>query len=127
MPHAIRTWWHPGDTIGYEFLYPAAQARLLARGSGTPVRSIETLVPHWTEPEWTPPTFFETEPIPEAVTEAPVEGTAIAAPEAAVEPEAAPVEALPTTSSPLTMALTTAIALVAFAAAVELFAVRKRT
>jgi hypothetical protein len=32
MPHAIRTWWYPGDSTGFEFIYPKEQARLLARG-----------------------------------------------------------------------------------------------
>lgn len=123
MPHAIRTWWSAGETIGYEFLYPTEQAKLLARGSGTPVRSIETPVPHWTEPEWTPPVFFETEP--EVVTEAPAEATVIAEPVA--EPEAPPAEPLPTTASPLTVMLATAIVLIAFAAAMQFFVKAKRT
>jgi hypothetical protein len=32
-PHAIRTWWYPGDTTGFEFIYPKEQARLLAKGA----------------------------------------------------------------------------------------------
>ena len=35
-PAAIQTWWYPGSTIGYEFIYPKEQALRLARG-GTPV------------------------------------------------------------------------------------------
>src|SRR5688572_18009564 len=31
MPHAIRTWWYPAESIGFEFIYPKEQARLLAR------------------------------------------------------------------------------------------------
>jgi hypothetical protein len=34
MPHAIRTWWYPADSIGFEFIYPKEQARLLAKGAG---------------------------------------------------------------------------------------------
>jgi len=30
MPLAIRAWWYPAETQGYEFVYPRAQARLLA-------------------------------------------------------------------------------------------------
>lgn len=37
MPAAIKTWWYPGSRTGYEFLYPKQQARLLARGTGSPV------------------------------------------------------------------------------------------
>lgn len=33
MPHAIRTWWYPGDSTGFEFIYPKDQARLLAKGN----------------------------------------------------------------------------------------------
>lgn len=33
MPHAIRTWWYPGDSTGFEFIYPKEQARLLAKGN----------------------------------------------------------------------------------------------
>jgi hypothetical protein len=37
MPHAIRTWWYPGDGTGFEFIYPKQQARLLAQGSAQSV------------------------------------------------------------------------------------------
>jgi hypothetical protein len=37
MPHAIRTWWYPADSTGFEFIYPKRQARLLAKGVGEPV------------------------------------------------------------------------------------------
>lgn len=30
-PAAIKTWWYPGSTIGYEFVYPKEQALRLAR------------------------------------------------------------------------------------------------
>jgi hypothetical protein len=36
-PPAIRTWWYPGQTTGYEFIYPKDQARRLAEGSGQAV------------------------------------------------------------------------------------------
>jgi hypothetical protein len=36
-PSAVKTWWYPGERIGYEFIYPRAQARALARSSGSPV------------------------------------------------------------------------------------------
>ncbi len=37
MPAAIRTWWYPGERIGYEFVYPKDQARRLAQGATEPV------------------------------------------------------------------------------------------
>ena len=37
MPHAIRTWWYPADSSGFEFIYPKDQARLLAKGVGESV------------------------------------------------------------------------------------------
>jgi hypothetical protein len=37
MPPAIKTWWYPGKSIGYEFIYPRAQALLLAKGTSQPV------------------------------------------------------------------------------------------
>ena len=33
MPHAIRTWWYPADSTGFEFIYPKEQARRLATGN----------------------------------------------------------------------------------------------
>ena len=37
MPHAIRTWWYPADSTGFEFIYPKEQARALAKGVGESV------------------------------------------------------------------------------------------
>jgi hypothetical protein len=37
MPAAIKTWWYPGERIGYEFIYPKDQARRLAEGIAQPV------------------------------------------------------------------------------------------
>ena len=37
MPHAIRTWWYPADSTGFEFIYPKEQALLLAKGAGESV------------------------------------------------------------------------------------------
>jgi hypothetical protein len=34
MTPAIRTWWYPADSTGFEFIYPKAQARALAKGIG---------------------------------------------------------------------------------------------
>jgi LPXTG-motif cell wall-anchored protein len=36
-PAAIKTWWYPGQSIGYEFIYPKEQARRLAMGASQPV------------------------------------------------------------------------------------------
>jgi hypothetical protein len=37
MPPAIKTWWYPGKAIGYEFIYPRAQALQLAKVTSEPV------------------------------------------------------------------------------------------
>jgi hypothetical protein len=37
MPAAIKAWWYPGNTIGWEFIYPKEQALRLAKGAGAPV------------------------------------------------------------------------------------------
>jgi hypothetical protein len=37
MPPAIKTWWYPGKSIGYEFIYPRAQALQLAKVTSEPV------------------------------------------------------------------------------------------
>ena len=37
MPPAIKTWWYPGKAIGYEFIYPRAQALQLAKATSQPV------------------------------------------------------------------------------------------
>lgn len=36
-PLAVKSWWYPAETQGYEFLYPRHQAELLAKGIGAPV------------------------------------------------------------------------------------------
>jgi len=36
-PAAVRTWWYPGERMGYEFIYPKEQARRLAMAAGQPV------------------------------------------------------------------------------------------
>lgn len=36
MPAAIKTWWYPGNPIGWEFIYPKEQALRLANGSTEP-------------------------------------------------------------------------------------------
>jgi hypothetical protein len=36
-PAAVKTWWYPGNTIGYEFIYPKEQALRLARAAQNPV------------------------------------------------------------------------------------------
>jgi LPXTG-motif cell wall-anchored protein len=95
MPHAIRTWWYPGQTTGYEFMYPREQARLLAAGSGTPVLSTEFLPPAVSaEPEWIVPDFN-----PEAMPEELVAESAVTG--EAVYEAPAPAE-LPKTDSPTT-------------------------
>jgi hypothetical protein len=36
-PAAIKAWWYPGNTIGWEFIYPKEQALRLAKGASAPV------------------------------------------------------------------------------------------
>lgn len=36
-PSAVKSWWYPGERIGYEFIYPKDQARRLAQGTGVAV------------------------------------------------------------------------------------------
>lgn len=36
-PTALKTWWYPGTSIGYEFIYPKAQALRLAKTASAPV------------------------------------------------------------------------------------------
>jgi hypothetical protein len=44
MPPPIKGWWYPGKSIGYEFIYPRAQALQLAKVTSQPVltTSVET-------------------------------------------------------------------------------------
>ncbi len=82
-PSAVKTWWYPGETIGYEFIYPKEQARLLARASVEPVLTTrtETTKPEETrtaELERLAPTGQEApvvEPVPAAPTGVVQEGT----------------------------------------------------
>ena len=37
VPPAIKTWWYPGKSIGYEFIYPRQQALQLAKVTAEPV------------------------------------------------------------------------------------------
>lgn len=36
-PAAIKTWWYPGNTVGWEFIYPKEQALRLAKGTSSGV------------------------------------------------------------------------------------------
>jgi LPXTG-motif cell wall-anchored protein len=36
-PAAIKAWWYPGNTIGWEFIYPKEQALRLAKAASSPV------------------------------------------------------------------------------------------
>src|SRR4030095_7011689 len=44
MPPPIKTWWYPGKSIGYEFIYPRPQALRLAKVTSEPglTKSAET-------------------------------------------------------------------------------------
>jgi hypothetical protein len=36
-PAAVKSWWYPGESIGYQFIYPRAQARQIAQATHKPV------------------------------------------------------------------------------------------
>jgi len=36
-PAAVKSWWYPGESIGYQFIYPRAQAKQIAKNTGQPV------------------------------------------------------------------------------------------
>jgi hypothetical protein len=36
-PAAVKSWWYPGETIGYQFIYPRNQAKQIAKATGQPV------------------------------------------------------------------------------------------
>jgi LPXTG-motif cell wall-anchored protein len=110
MPVAIKSWWYPAETQGYEFLYPRRQAELLAKGTGTPV---VTEAPVEDE-EYV--RIIPAEPAtPEAFEEPAVIGeVAEIAEEAAPVTQAAEPAALPKTGSPTaTLLLLGALALLA--------------
>ena len=41
-PAAVKSWWYPGETIGYQFIYPRPQAKQLAKATGQPVLTTKT-------------------------------------------------------------------------------------
>jgi hypothetical protein len=36
-PAAVKSWWYPGESIGYQFIYPRSQAKQIAKSTGQPV------------------------------------------------------------------------------------------
>jgi len=34
---AVKSWWYPGESIGYQFIYPRTQAKQVAKNTGQPV------------------------------------------------------------------------------------------
>jgi len=95
MPHAIRAFWSPGESLGYELMYAPEQARLLVKGAGTPVLTQAAVVPY--EPEYLKPEEAVVERAPVVVAEAPPAAAPIAVAEAVEEPAVAE---LPKTDSP---------------------------
>jgi hypothetical protein len=41
-PAAVKSWWYPGESIGYQFIYPRAQARQIAQQTHKPVLTTKT-------------------------------------------------------------------------------------
>lgn len=44
-PNAVKTWWYPNETIGYEFIYPKDQARALAKEVAEPILTTKAEAP----------------------------------------------------------------------------------
>ncbi len=36
-PAAVKSWWYPGESIGYQFIYPRSQAKQIAKNTGQSV------------------------------------------------------------------------------------------
>ncbi|HUK37424.1 MAG TPA: hypothetical protein VLV86_26085 [Vicinamibacterales bacterium] len=62
QPSAVKTWWYPGERIGYEFIYPKHQAQELAKVVAEPVLTtkVETQKPQEAELERITPSGEET-------------------------------------------------------------------
>ena len=41
-PAAVKSWWYPGESIGYQFIFPRRQAIKIAKDTGTPVLTTKT-------------------------------------------------------------------------------------
>ena len=41
-PAAVKTWWYPGESTGYQFIYPRAQAKEIAHNTGKAVLTTKT-------------------------------------------------------------------------------------
>src|SRR5215813_6373491 len=41
-PAAVKSWWYPGETIGYQFIYPRAQAKQIAKSTNQSVLTTKT-------------------------------------------------------------------------------------
>jgi hypothetical protein len=41
-PAAVKSWWYPGESIGYQFIYPRAQAKQIAKSTGKSVLTTKT-------------------------------------------------------------------------------------
>ena len=42
---AVKSWWYPGETIGYQFIFPRNQAIKIAKDTGKPVLTTKTEAP----------------------------------------------------------------------------------
>ena len=41
-PAAVKSWWYPGESIGYQFIYPRRQALQIAKETGRPILTTKT-------------------------------------------------------------------------------------
>jgi hypothetical protein len=108
-PEALHAWFYPGRNWGEEFVYPKARAAELAKTTNTPILFMPAEIPV----EVLQPTMAADEPVVVQMKQAPImafqptgEQVELAAvvtapPAVELQPDAAPVAVLPTTSSPL--------------------------
>jgi hypothetical protein len=90
-PPPIKTWWYPGQSIGYEFIYPRRQALELAKVTSEPVLTTIAETPDLTKADLARVTASGV-PAPVVVTDIPV---AVAATGRAQQGEVAPLETIP--------------------------------
>jgi LPXTG-motif cell wall-anchored protein len=125
-PPAVRYWYYAGEKAGNEFVYPKAQAMLIARASGESVSSVDTDatdIESWkkgevtrvtanAEPQSTASTSSATtasttSSATTASTTSTATTTAPTAPAPTPQPEPTPTTTAPTTTAPTTTAPTT--------------------
>jgi hypothetical protein len=109
-PPAVRYWYYAGDKAGNEFVYPKAQAMMIARASGESVSSVDTDasdIESWKKGEVSRVTA-NAEPQASPTTPATTAAPATPAPTAQPEPTQPPATTAPVTPEPTTAPVTPA-------------------